>query len=109
MNLQEDYIVMLRASTPEAEGRKLSREEFLDENPGSWAELIKGGTARYVRGEGQALKADQAVRTLKVFQMCCKVKRRVAERMASEFSSDQGLLAETPIKKSAVPLYRRSA
>lgn len=80
----EDYIRMVRANQPDSgEGQQLSRDEFLEQNPGSWIEMIKGGNARYVRADGITLKKDEALRTLKVFIMCRNVKRRVAERLAA--------------------------
>ncbi len=81
----EDHIRIIRATRPDdQEGRILSREAFLTENPNRWTDLIKSGNAQYIRADGIFLTREEGLRLLKIYIMCRNVKNRVAARMSVE-------------------------
>ncbi|HEY9844083.1 MAG: hypothetical protein ACAI44_38895 [Candidatus Sericytochromatia bacterium] len=90
MNQQEDHVITMVAIGEMSGGNLLSREDFLDQYPGTWQELLRTGMSKYIRSDGQTLSRKDGLHTMSVFAMCRNVRQRVAARMANRLAEVTG-------------------
>ena len=83
---QTDRIITFVSMSDFGGVHTLSREEFLQEHPDCWQELLRSGVSMYLCANGQTIDADKAIIRMMTLAATQSAKRHLEESLLEHFS-----------------------